>query len=223
MLGTIVHEVARAIADGEVAADMAAITPYVDAIWSGLPFPARYQSGAQRERLDAMLRALLGWLAARPGEVLAAEASFTFEVMTEAGPARVRGSIDRVERDELGRVRLVDFKTGRSVASQAATDEHPQLGVYQLAVREAGLAEVVEPGQPLAGAALVHLGETYADGTAKVRTQGALADGQTWVHALVADAVGLASGPGYPARRNARCPTCAFRHMCPAQAGGGTA
>jgi RecB family exonuclease len=217
-LGTIVHEVARAIADGEVAADMAAITPYVDSIWAGLPFPARYQSGHERERLDTMLRTLLRWLAERPGEVLAAEAAFTFDVATAAGPAQVRGTIDRVERDEAGRVHLVDFKTGRSVASQAATDEHAQLGVYQLAVREAGLGEVVPPGAPLAGAALVHLGETYADGSAKVRQQVPLEDGPTWVHELVADAVQLAAGPGFPARRNPRCPRCAFRHWCPAQA-----
>ena len=47
----------------------------------------------------------------------------------------VSGSIDRVDRAEDGRIHVVDFKTGRTAASAAATAEHPQLGIYQLAIR----------------------------------------------------------------------------------------
>jgi superfamily I DNA/RNA helicase/RecB family exonuclease len=222
-IGTIVHEVARAIADGEVAPDMAAIGPYVDGIWAGLPFPARYQSGHERERLDSMLRALLRWLADNPRGVLHAEAGFELELATETGGASVRGSIDRVERDADGRLHLVDFKTGKTAASQAATEEHAQLGVYQLSVREGGLADVPADDVELGGAELVHLGATYADGRPKVRVQAPLPAGETWVHEVVADAARLAAGPGYPARRNSRCTTCAFRHMCPVLARGGAA
>ncbi len=222
-IGTIVHEVARAIADDEVAPDMAAIGPYVDAIWAGLPFPARYQSGHERERLDGMLHALLRWLADNPRGVLHAEAGFELELATDTGGASVRGSIDRVERGPDGRLHLVDFKTGKTVASQAATEEHAQLGVYQLSVREGGLAEVPADDVELGGAELVHLGATYADGRPKVRVQAPLPPGETWVHEVVADAARLAAGPGYPARRNSRCTTCAFRHMCPALASRGGA
>ncbi len=53
----------------------------------------------------------------------------------EAGryAVRIRGSVDRVERDAEGRVYVVDFKTGKSAPTAAEVAHHPQLAVYQLA------------------------------------------------------------------------------------------
>lgn len=71
---------------------------------------------------------------------------------------RIRGSMDRVERDERGRAYVVDFKTGRQAPTRDEVARHAQLAVYQVAVREGAVDEVFggrrpEPG----GAELVHL------------------------------------------------------------------
>jgi RecB family exonuclease len=229
-MGTIVHAVAEALANGEVSPDMASITPFVDAVWGAMPYAARYQARAERARLDEILLALLRWLSANERRVEAAEASFQVALETGGPVITVRGSIDRVEVDADGGLHLVDFKTGKHAASAAAALEHAQLGIYQLAVREGafgagatGAPEDAE-GAPaeqrprVAGAELVHLADTFASGMPKVRHQPALPDGHTWVHDLLVDAAHLAVGPRYPARRNGRCSGCTFRHMCPARA-----
>ena len=48
------------------------------------------------------------------------------------GRARIRGQVDRLERDPEGRLVVVDLKTGRTAAKN--TDEHGQLAAYQVAV-----------------------------------------------------------------------------------------
>jgi hypothetical protein len=127
----------------------------------------------------------------------------------------VSGSIDRVDRAENGSLHVVDFKTGRTAASAAATAEHPQLGIYQLAIR-LGALDVTDPVH-LGQAELVHLADRFASGMPKVRIQAPLDDGWTWVNDLIVDAARLADGPDYPARPNGHCKSCAFRFMCPAQ------
>src|SRR5438309_1862394 len=51
------------------------------------------------------------------------------------GDVVVSGSADRLEVDDQGRLRIVDFKTSRTVKGRADVEKDPQLGVYQLAVR----------------------------------------------------------------------------------------
>ena len=60
---------------------------------------------------------------------------------TTSGPAvRVRGRVDRLERDAEGRLVVVDVKTGKSPVSKDDAQRHAQLGLYQLAVAEGALA-----------------------------------------------------------------------------------
>ncbi|MBR6089024.1 MAG: exodeoxyribonuclease V subunit gamma [Anaerolineaceae bacterium] len=57
-------------------------------------------------------------------------------VETEAGPIRIRGIIDRVDRKNDGQMRVVDYKTGLSGFKKEALDAgaHIQAGVYAAAV-----------------------------------------------------------------------------------------
>lgn len=229
-IGQVVHALAEALGRGELPADPDALGAAVDEIWSAMPFAARYQSAHQRERVGHMIASLLLWHAGTDRQVQAVEAPFRLELPTADGLVRVSGVVDRVDRGADGRLHLVDFKTGQSAASAAAAAEHPQLGIYQLAVREGALALASDepasdgPGaaastarSPVGGAELVHLGDRYRTGMPKVRRQDPLPEGATWVHALILDAARLAAGPSYPARRNGRCGTCAFQPMCPAR------
>ena len=78
-----------------------------------------------------------------------------FDVTLEAGSyeVRIRGSMDRVERDTEGRAYVVDFKTGKQAPSAADVARHPQLAVYQLAVREGAVDEAFDGERPEPGGA----------------------------------------------------------------------
>ena len=93
------------------------------------------------------------------------------DVDVKVGTARIIGRVDRVERDALGRVRIVDLKTGSSKPSVAEVERHPQLGAYQVAVDAGGFG----PGVASAGAALLQLGKA-AKSTTDLQVQRALRD-----------------------------------------------
>jgi RecB family exonuclease len=222
VVGLVVHAVAEAIARGDVAADQREIGPFVDEIWASVPFPAHYQRVNERRRVDEMITALLAWDASTGRSVAATELAFNVPVPGTSRPVHVSGLIDRVDRSEDGRLHVVDFKTGRTAATAAATAEHPQLGIYQLAIRQGALDTSAGPpasASPvvLGQAELVHLADRYTSGMPKVRIQAPLDEGWTWVNDLIVDAARLADGPEYPARPNGQCTSCAFRFMCPAQ------
>lgn len=228
-VGLIVHAIAEALAQGEIA-DAGQAAQLVDEIWASMPFAAQYERVRERARVEAMLAALLRWDASTGRRVVATEARFELPVAGVTPEVVVRGSIDRVDQSPDGSLHVVDFKTGRTAASAAEAAEHPQLGVYQLAVRSGALDEREAPaggvspgarppgGRRLGRAELVHLSVEYADGMPKVRSQPPLGPGRTWVDELLAEACRSAAGPDYPARVNGRCKRCTFRYVCPAQA-----
>ncbi len=61
--------------------------------------------------------------------------------------------MDRVETDGDGRAYVVDFKTGKHAPTSAEVAHHPQLAVYQLAVREGAVDEAFEGVRPQPGGA----------------------------------------------------------------------
>ena len=78
-----------------------------------------------------------------------------FDVTLEAGDyeVRIRGSMDRVETDGEGRAYVVDFKTGKQAPTAREMEHHPQLAVYQLAVREGAVDEAFDGVRPEPGGA----------------------------------------------------------------------
>ena len=77
------------------------------------------------------------------------------------GPGvRVRGRVDRLERDAEGRLVVVDLKTGKSPVSKDDAQRHAQLAMYQLAIAEG----LVPDGDEAGGGRLVYLGKTGASG-----------------------------------------------------------
>jgi len=129
------------------------------------------------------------------------------------GPAvRVRGRIDRLERDAEGRPVVVDVKTGKTPVSKDDAQRHAQLALYQLAIAQ-GLAQA--DGAP-GGGRLVYVGRAAAGGATE-RGQDALtpdAVGQ-W-RRQVGQAAAATAGPQFVARVNAGCTHCPVRPSCPA-------
>jgi RecB family exonuclease len=156
-----------------------------------------------------MLDKFLRWHAANGRELLAAEEDFDVTV----GRARIRGQVDRLERDAAGRLVVVDLKTGKTAAKN--TDEHGQLAAYQVAVAAGAF---VGHGSVPGGAALLQVG---TGAKAKEQHQEPLpADvplAQTWAGELIAE-VGEGMGAAtFEVRTGAHCARCPMRRSCPLQ------
>ncbi|MBE7163129.1 MAG: PD-(D/E)XK nuclease family protein, partial [Williamsia herbipolensis] len=190
-IGTIVHD---AMEHAE-AIDVDSLWARVESRWDELSFESPWVADRERARTRRMVEGLSDYLrtaAAAGRRVLGAEA--TFALVT--GPARVRGSIDRIEVDPDGRVSVVDLKTGRNMPSETKDmPDHPQLGAYQLAIED-GAVDGVAAGTPMADARLVFVQNpnrthAYTERTQHVFDEDAADAYRTRLHDV---AVGMADG-----------------------------
>ncbi|MQA26109.1 MAG: AAA family ATPase [Micromonosporaceae bacterium] len=140
-VGSLVHAAAERAAS--VLADPQALYRYLDEHWGVVEVAARWEQGRKREQAEQMIGRFLGWLAANPRELLAAEQPFRVR-LPSADPhdpaVEIVGAVDRIERDAAGRLVVIDLKTGKSAPTADEVGEHPQLGTYQLAVALGGFA-----------------------------------------------------------------------------------
>ncbi|WP_201294879.1 MULTISPECIES: ATP-dependent DNA helicase [unclassified Nocardiopsis] len=205
-LGTVVHAVAVLVAQGSTPEE---ISGRMDEIWADLDFGGPWQSRAQRDRADTMVRKLVDWEAANDRELVVTEEGFRVDV----GGIEITGRVDRLERDDQGRAVVVDIKTGKNKAEDLA--RHPQLGVYQMAVLKGAFARLglTEPG----GAMLVQVGEKLKK--AREQPQPPLAEDPDpgWADALVREVATGMGGSRFTATRNKGCRSCAVRSCCPVQ------
>jgi RecB family exonuclease len=188
----------------------------LEKIWSKLPFDSQWYSDNELERHRAMLSTFARWRAQTRNELT--EVGTEIDVDGTVSPGvRVRGRLDRLERDSAGRLVVVDIKTGKTPVTKDDAQRHAQLAMYQLAVAEGLLPQGDTPG----GGRLVYLGKTGVGGATE-REQ----DAQTshtraeWLE-LVGQAAEATRGPEFLARVNDGCAHCPVRPMCPAQATGG--
>ncbi|WP_402464101.1 ATP-dependent helicase [Isoptericola aurantiacus] len=206
-LGTLVHS----IAEEHPAAPLTVLRAELDRRWPELALPEGWPTRQLRRRAEAMVERLAVYTA-DAGEPLLIEPAFDLEV----GRARLRGKIDRVERDGEDAVSVADLKTGRSAPSKDKAAENPQLGAYQLAVTEGALD--LPPGTRTTGARLVFVG-TDTKGPS-LRTQPSLdpaPDGSSWARALVEQAADTMAASAFTARENDLCSMCPVRRSCPVQ------
>jgi RecB family exonuclease len=145
-----------------------------------------------------------------------------FDVTLEAGDyeVRIRGQMDRVETDADGRAYVVDFKTGKQALSSAEVARHPQLAVYQLAVREGAVDTAFDGRRPEPGGAeLVHLRQAAAKrdgGESLPKVQGQEPLEGEWVGELLATAAGKVLDERFTPSTGQHCTHCAFRASCSA-------
>ncbi|MEV0601151.1 ATP-dependent DNA helicase [Streptomyces sp. NPDC050315] len=226
--GNVVHVLADEVASGRTPADLAVLMERLDSVWDALAFDAPWKSRQEKDSARAALERFLRWHVMER-ETLGRTTVATehgFDVTLKAGAAgeyavRIRGSMDRVEADADGRAYVVDFKTGKSKPTGPEVARHPQLAVYQLAVREGAVDEVFEGRTPGAGGAeLVHLrqGAPKKDGgdaLPVVQAQQPL-DGD-WVGDLLATAAGRVLEERFVPSTGKHCAHCAFKSSCSAR------
>ncbi|AZM55405.1 DNA helicase UvrD [Streptomyces sp. WAC 01529] len=224
--GNVVHVLADEVASGRTPADLAVLMERLDSVWDALAFDAPWKSAQEKEHARVALERFLQWHVdsnGARGSRTPVASEHGFDVTLEAGPyeVRVRGSMDRVEQDAEGRAYVVDFKTGKHAPSTADVARHPQLAVYQLAIR-AGAADDAfggvrpEPG----GAELVQLRQGAAkknggDTLPKVQAQEPLSG--EWIGDLLATAAGKVLDERFTPTTGQHCTHCAFRASCSAR------
>lgn len=215
-IGSMLHALAA-----ETGRTEAALHAELEQAWTRLPFGSAWYAANELDRHREMLAAFLQWRAnsrSRYTEIgVEVDLDGLLEEPSAAGPGiRLRGRIDRVERDEAGRPVIVDLKTGRSPVSKDQAQQHAQLAAYQLAVSAGLLAPNVDPDAEPGGARLVYLGKPGAGGPIE-REQDPLTPeaAQQWRERARA-AAAATTGPQFIARVNDGCDHCPIRSTCPA-------
>lgn len=228
--GSVMH----ALLEHAESTDPDILREHLDAVWDRLRFEAPYLSVVEREKAEAALGRFTAWAAERSGRRLGAEVPFSVEVEVAGQPVRLQGKVDRLEQEPDGALRVVDYKTGRTVPDRRDIPGHEQLGVYQLAAAAGAFDDLSGGERRVAGAELVYLQKPDRDDWPTVRIQESLdraphlppddpraerdSDAHpTWVHSKLAHAAALIRDENFPATPGPGCRTCAFASNCPAQ------
>jgi RecB family exonuclease len=195
----------------------------LEKVWEKLPFDSGWYSENELRRHRAMLSTFAQWRAQTRHEFTEVGTEIDVDgVLGEREGAlpgvRVRGRVDRLERDGAGRLVVVDIKTGKSPVSKDDAQRHAQLAIYQLAVAE-GLGEGPQAhGDQPGGARLVYLGKAGAGGATEREQDALTPDARDEWRELVRRAAAATQGPQFIARINDGCAHCPMRPSCPAQA-----
>ncbi|MFF9153453.1 ATP-dependent helicase [Streptomyces sp. NPDC014846] len=221
--GNVVHVLADEVASGRTPADLDVLMERLDSVWNALAFDAPWKSQQEKANARVALERFLNWhVLNRAGRTPVASEQ-DFDVTLGAGDyeIRIRGQMDRVETDGDGRAYVVDFKTGKQAPSAADVARHPQLAVYQLAVREGAVDAVFDGVRPEAGGAeLVHLRQGAAKregGETLPKVQPQEPPSGEWVGELLATAAGKVLDERFTPSAGQHCTHCAFRASCSAR------
>jgi superfamily I DNA/RNA helicase/RecB family exonuclease len=194
----------------------------LEKLWAQLPFEATWFADNELARHRSMLSAFAQWHAQTRRELT--EVGTEVDVDGVVGErddglpgVRVRGRLDRLERDGAGRLVVVDLKTGKGPVTKDDAQRHAQLAMYQLAVAAGLLPHGDAPG----GGRLVYLGRSGANGPTEREQDALTPDAHAQWRELVQRAAAAAQGPQFLARINDGCTHCPVRSSCPAQAAGG--
>jgi ATP-dependent helicase/DNAse subunit B len=171
-LGNIYHRIFEHLyrevgAGATLGALLEALPRVAEAVLDAAPREERFRATAWweltrqqiREDVERSLRVLESLAGAEPGSYRFHQAERTFGIAGRAGPSlvikdgaadsfRVRGFIDRVDRDDQNHVRIIDYKTAGPwdfTPAAVRTGKKLQLPIYALAAQDAlGLGEVTE-------------------------------------------------------------------------------
>ncbi len=220
--GTLVHTLVQALA-GHVPLDR--VRAELARTWPAIDPETSWHSRQELRRTESMLDAFVAWVRNTRAELTQAGVEVPVDCVLpgrgEDAPAvRIRGRIDRLERDERGRFVIVDVKTGKNPVSEADAAQHAQLATYQVAAAAGALDETATDSEP-GGARLVYVGLPASSGVAKERVQPAFDSEavEAW-RDTIHTAAATTAGPGFLAIRNDGCRHCAVKNSCPIQDAG---
>lgn len=193
----------------------------LESVWGQMPFDAQWHADNELARHREMLSNFVRWRANTRHELteIGTEVDIAGRVDRDDGEqpcVRVRGRLDRLERDSEGRLVVVDIKTGKSPISKDDAQSHAQLAIYQLTIAGGLLPDGDEPG----GGRLVYIGKSCGGGAAERHQTPLTADERDQWRALLHQAASATQGPQFLARVNDGCTHCPVRAICPAHESG---
>lgn len=230
LFGTAVHAlIAQSVVDRVPASSLLGLLDQLPQ--PGNPEPG-WRAAAELDLLRAALEKYDAWAdGADRQQLLGVEVGFEVPVEVDGQQIVLVGSVDRLELDGQGRLRVIDFKTTRQLLSADAAAGHDQLGIYQLAARCGAFDSLSGGTRRLADAMVVHLRSDTA--SVATRSQPSLDDvpsldpdtqmpaGRTWVHDRIARAAQILATEDFHASITTSCRNCAFRQGCSALPTGG--
>ena len=208
-LGSVLHALIAEPAGGE-----AELLAALERAWQQLPFESRWYADNELARHRTMIETFLAWRAQTRAELTEVGVEVDVDGVLDGG-VRLRGRVDRLERDAEGRLVIVDVKTGKTPVSKDDAQRHAQLAAYQLAVAEGLVAQGDEPG----GGRLVYLGKTGSAGATEREQDPLTPEVREQWRRRIRDAAAATAGPQFIARVNDGCSHCPLRPSCPAQTG----
>jgi len=212
-IGTLVHALAQQVADdGVPAAEVAVqLQERLASAIKRVDLGSGWFAVRQRERAAEMVRKLAEWLRTNTRVFVAAEQDFEVTI----GRAVLKGQVDRLERDDEGRLFVVDLKTGKHAPTKVELDTHAQLGSYQVAVEVGAFDEVAAGARESGGAALVQVGTS----TVKAAINGQLPLSESgdpgWALEMIERSARGMAGNVFAAIDNDMCRSCPVRTSCP--------
>ncbi|MEG8182552.1 ATP-dependent helicase [Nocardia terpenica] len=223
--GNLVHTLVQALAgqvtEAQVKAALVRAWKAIDPA-SGDTGPQSWHSRQELRRTESMLDTFLAWLRNTRDELTQLGVEVPVDCVLPARdpdeyPVRIRGRVDRVERDALGRFVIVDVKTGKTPISKQAAQDHAQLATYQVAAA-AGALDDDSPSATPGGARLIYVAKPNTREGATQRLQPpldpeALTEWRTTIHTAATST----RGPSYLAMRNDGCRHCPVSTSCPVQ------
>jgi len=209
-IGSVLHALIA-----EPAGSESQLLAALERAWQHLPFESRWYSANELARHRAMIHAFLEWRAQTRSELTEVGVEVDVDGVLDGrdgASVRLRGRVDRIERDGAGRLVIVDVKTGKTPVSKDDAQRHAQLATYQLAVAEGLVAHGDEPG----GARLVYLGKSGPAGATEREQDPLTPEAREDWRNLVREAADATAGPQFIARINDGCTHCPLRPSCPA-------
>ena len=209
-LGSTVGSILHALI-AEPAGNEPQLLAALERAWQQLPFESRWYADNELTRHRAMIQAFLEWRAHTRGELTEVGVEVDIDGAVDAN-VRLRGRVDRIERDAAGRLVIVDVKTGKTPVSKDDAQRHAQLAAYQLAVAEGLVADGDEPG----GGRLVYLGRTGSAGATEREQDPLTPEARAQWREKIHEAADATAGPQFVARVNDGCSHCPLKPSCPA-------
>ena len=206
-VGSLIHDIIDRVQSGDLERTKDAVIGALRAGWRQEIFPHR---ALERQRWRDAQGMLLRWLMEKPedaGELVITEAAFRFPI----DGAVIRGKIDAIFRQESGRLRIRDYKTGRTTLTKAEVEEDLQLASYFLALRRSpeleglGDPEVVE---------LAYLAVAREEGF-KVMSHRPEPGYEERAEATLLELVARVRAEDFAPSPEANCYFCDFKPICP--------
>jgi superfamily I DNA/RNA helicase/CRISPR/Cas system-associated exonuclease Cas4 (RecB family) len=211
-LGSAIHDLVDRAQKGELPREEEALLGALDEMWRPEVFPNR---ALERQRYLDARKMLRLWLRDEGyGEVLDSERRFEFRL----DGAEVHGVIDALFRFGEGAVRVVDYKTSKSVPTNDQVQHSLQLAAYYLAMRR--VPELAQLGEPrlLELAFLFHEdpdGGYVGKPVRPDRVFDSISDYETWAESTILGLLDMVRQERFAPNPEADCMWCSFKPICP--------